>query len=78
LTILDVVIQKSHEPPTQEFVEDTISPPTQVPIVCKDAKGKSRWKIIKDDDGKYDVWTNERPKSRSQQTKSLKGGVKAH
>jgi hypothetical protein len=49
-----------------------------MPNVCKDGKGKSRWKIIKDDDWKYDVWTNERPKSRSQQTKSLEGGVKAH
>jgi hypothetical protein len=70
---LDVVIQKAHEPPTQECFEVAMSPPTQVPNVHKDAKGKSRWKIIKDDDGKDVVWTNERPKLRSQQTKSLKG-----
>jgi hypothetical protein len=57
LTILDVVIQNTHEPPTQEFLEVVMSPLAQVPNVCKDAKGKSRWKIIKDDDGKDDVWT---------------------
>jgi hypothetical protein len=78
LTILDVVIQKAHEPPTQNFLEVAMSPPTHVPNVPKDAKGKNRWKIIKDDDGKDDVWTNKRPESRSQQTKSLREGVKTH
>jgi hypothetical protein len=37
-----------------------MSTPTHVPNVHKDAKGKSRWKIIKDDDGKDDVWTKQK------------------
>ncbi len=78
MIILDVVIQKAHESPTQEFLEVAMSPLAQVLNVHKDAKGKSKWKIIKDDDGKDIVWTNERPKFKSQQTKSLRGGVKAH